>query len=448
MTVLAIIPLRSGSKRIKNKNIRIIDGLPLFYYIFRTALEIKEIDKIVVSTDSQEYKNICEDYGLEVIMRDKELSTDFTRSEDVILDVINKLDQKFEFTILLQATSPLTNGSDIKKSIDLIKNNSELKSVFAYYKFNGFFIDDKDIISRPRTQDKKPKFIESGNFWIFKTKDFLIKKNRLIEPLSGIEVSQLSSKEIDTYEDLEEIEPLLIKNNRVKYKKYYKSREYSDPIVEDPDGNIRDLKNESNLKYDDVKNEVEFINSLSNKRINFLDLGCGYGLVSSFINNKYNKYGLEPNEEKIKNATKYINQENLKCSELNEFTFSDNFFDIIMCYHVIEHVNDPEYFIYNVNRILKQNGILVISTPNFNSSIAQLFKDNYRLLHDKTHIKLFSDESFKFFLEDNGFYIIKIDFPFFSTRHFTKENLLRLLDKSKISPPFYGNIMTFYCLKK
>ena len=58
-----------------------------------------------------------------------------------------------------------------------------------------------------------------------------------------------------------------------------------------------------------------------------------------------------------------------------------------------------------------------------------------------------SNDSMHRFLRDHGFVIDRVEYPFFETRHFTLENLARLFDTSKISPPFYGNFMTFYCHK-
>ena len=89
-----------------------------------------------------------------------------------------------------------------------------------------------------------------------------------------------------------------------------------------------------------------------------------------------------------------------------------------------------------------------MTTPNFDSGVARRFGKNYRLLHDKTHISLFSDCGLKQLLEDYGFFIDRIDYPFFETEYFTKENLLRLFDTQKVSPPFYGNVMTIYARKK
>ena len=88
-----------------------------------------------------------------------------------------------------------------------------------------------------------------------------------------------------------------------------------------------------------------------------------------------------------------------------------------------------------------------MATPDFDSGCARQFGPNYRLLHDPTHISLFSNDSMHRFLRDHGFKIFRADYPFFETRYFTKENLIRLFDTGEVSPPFYGNFMTFYCQK-
>ena len=69
------------------------------------------------------------------------------------------------------------------------------------------------------------------------------------------------------------------------------------------------------------------------------------------------------------------------------------------------------------------------------------------MLHDQTHINLIGDFGLKMLLEDSFFQVDRIEYPYFETIHFTKENLLRLFDTSKVSPPFYGNLMSFYAVK-
>ena len=123
-------------------------------------------------------------------------------------------------------------------------------------------------------------------------------------------------------------------------------------------------------------------------------------------------------------------------------------FDVVFSYHVIEHLSNPEMLIENAYNILKKKGYFIIGTPNFDSGCARRFKNNYRFFKDKTHLSFFSENSLFRLLDDNGFKIEQVDYPYFETDHFSKKNLNRLFLKSKVSPPFYGNIMTFYCTKK
>ena len=123
-------------------------------------------------------------------------------------------------------------------------------------------------------------------------------------------------------------------------------------------------------------------------------------------------------------------------------------FDVVFSYHVIEHLKKPEVFVQNARQLLKQNGYFILGTPNFDSACARRFKKNYRFFKDKTHISYFSENSLYRLLEDYGFKVQSVDYPYFETEHFSKENLKRLFKTNKVSPPFYGNIMTFYCTKK
>jgi hypothetical protein len=98
-------------------------------------------------------------------------------------------------------------------------------------------------------------------------------------------------------------------------------------------------------------------------------------------------------------------------------------------------------------KILKDDGIIIIATPDFDSGCARRFGNNYRLLHDSTHISLFSNDSMHRMLRDHLLEIEYVDYPFFGTKYFNKENLDRLFNIEETSPAFYGNFMTFYCRK-
>ena len=90
--VLAIIGLRSGSKSIKNKNISTFNGKPLFYWILKQAKLSKYVDRILISTDSVKYQNLCKRYGAEVpFLRPKSISKDNSLEKDYLLHALNWL---------------------------------------------------------------------------------------------------------------------------------------------------------------------------------------------------------------------------------------------------------------------------------------------------------------------------------------------------------------------
>ncbi|HVW23895.1 MAG TPA: class I SAM-dependent methyltransferase [Polyangiaceae bacterium] len=210
-------------------------------------------------------------------------------------------------------------------------------------------------------------------------------------------------------------------------------------IVKDPDGNVRDLSRERDKKVKDLENELAFVNKLPPGRL--LDVGCGLGHLLSGVEPTWERYGVEISEYAAEKAAMYGK---IFHGDLESANYPDRFFDVVTLYHVIEHMEDPERELREIRRVLKPGGWLVVGTPNFDSACARRFGENFRLLHDVTHISLFSAESLRRLLEDNGFSVESEDYPFFETRYFTRENLERLFDSTKMSPPFYGNIMTLY----
>ena len=104
MKILALIPARSGSKGIINKNIMDYNGKPMIYMSIKNALESKYNTnnnmRIIVSTDSQEYKDISLKYGVEVpILRPKEISNDFKFKKDKIINDLDLVSRN-EFEVL------------------------------------------------------------------------------------------------------------------------------------------------------------------------------------------------------------------------------------------------------------------------------------------------------------------------------------------------------------
>jgi len=127
--ILAIIPARSGSKGIPNKNIKLFNKKPLIAHTIRQALQAKIFDRIIVDTDSEKIAKIAREYGAEVpFLRPKNLAQDNSIIVDSILHVLKKLKQSEGYSpyyvTILQTISPLREIEDIYQCLKVIKTNN------------------------------------------------------------------------------------------------------------------------------------------------------------------------------------------------------------------------------------------------------------------------------------------------------------------------------------
>tara|TARA_B100000989_G_scaffold291902_1_gene267036 strand:- start:1394 stop:2209 length:816 start_codon:yes stop_codon:yes gene_type:complete len=233
-------------------------------------------------------------------------------------------------------------------------------------------------------------------------------------------------------------------HNKSSNKKYnYDDNDAYWNNIRDPDGKIRNLTSEKERKFK-LKNWYggisNFVNSFENPKV--LDIGCGLGYLLSSLDTKY-KFGLEPSRyacDIIKKNYKDINIYNLNSNAINEI---EGTFDIIIAYHVIEHLDDPIKFIKDIKLKLSKNGKVIIGTPLIGGLISNYFGKNYRL-YAQGHEILFNIKSLKDLHTTNNLKITRIEKPFFKTDYFTIENIIRLFNNKKLSPPFYGSIVTIY----
>jgi CMP-N-acetylneuraminic acid synthetase len=124
--VLAIIPARSGSQRLKNKNITLFFKKPLIYWTIKSAINSRIIDEVVVTSDSKKILNLSKRYGVNyLIKRSLKLSDSKADSWDVVRNTVLKLKKKIEFDyiVLLQITSPLRTAFDIDKCLKIFSNS-------------------------------------------------------------------------------------------------------------------------------------------------------------------------------------------------------------------------------------------------------------------------------------------------------------------------------------
>ncbi len=197
--ILAIIPARSGSKSIKDKNIIKYKGKPLIYHTIRTAIKSKLINKVIVSTDSKKYQKISKKFGAEVpFLRPKKFSNDNSIDFDYIFHATEFLKNKKyypDLIVLLRPTTPNRKTSVVDKGIKFfLKNLNKYDSMRSVSRFNqpvqkffmiknnklkGFF--DKaykgEYHAYPRQKFTK-SYLPNGYVDIVKPK-FFIKKKKL-----------------------------------------------------------------------------------------------------------------------------------------------------------------------------------------------------------------------------------------------------------------------------
>ena len=147
---IAIIPARSGSKGIPNKNIYKLIGRPLIDYTIKAALESNCFERVIVSTDCKKIAKIAEECGAEVpFLRPESLAGDTAKSIDAVLDVLDRLADKYQTCCLLQPTAPLRSAEDIQAAIQSFESSG------------------KDaLVSVSRFEEPHPyklKIIEAGN---------------------------------------------------------------------------------------------------------------------------------------------------------------------------------------------------------------------------------------------------------------------------------------------
>ncbi len=125
---VAIIPARSGSKGMKDKNIIELNGKPLVAYTIEAALKSNCFDTVMVSTDSLHYAKISELYGAEVpFLRSLENSGDTASTWCVVREVLDsycKINRFYDVICVLQPTSPLRNAEDILQAVKLFQDKN------------------------------------------------------------------------------------------------------------------------------------------------------------------------------------------------------------------------------------------------------------------------------------------------------------------------------------
>lgn len=215
--ILGVIPARSGSRSVKDKSIRPLGGRPLMAWSIKAGLACKQIDKVVVTTDSDKYAQLAKFYGAEIINRPPELARDEIAMEPVLkhaLETVEKQGKKVETLVVLDPTSPFRLVSDITQCLELLtKPETESVVTVCEVDHNPYFvmgtIDQQQYFHYPLIKPDKPIFRRQDapkvyrlNACVYAIKrELILKEERFTAKTRAVAMPLIRSTHIDSHED-------------------------------------------------------------------------------------------------------------------------------------------------------------------------------------------------------------------------------------------------------
>lgn len=213
-TFLAIIPARGGSKRLHRKNVLDLAGKPLIAWSIETGIKSKYIDKVIVSSEDDEILSISKEFGAETLKRPDNLASDIATTFDTVKHVIDNV-EKYDYVVLLQATSPLRNEKHVDDAIELLATK-KADAIISVCKmdhsplWSNVLLESgnmrnflKDEIKNTRSQDLPPYYRLNGAIYVCSMQKLLQEKTFFIrENIFAYKMDRESSIDIDEDMDL------------------------------------------------------------------------------------------------------------------------------------------------------------------------------------------------------------------------------------------------------
>ena len=215
MNRIAIITARAGSKGLKDKNIIDLCGKPLIAYSIEAALKSGIFNRVIVTTDSARYGEISMQYGAEVFYRGENLSNDTASTYYVIEDVLKRIDEKIDYFVLLQPTSPMRTSNHIREAADLFESRIDEFDFLVSVKE----AEHGSVLVKPIDEDDSLKFFDTdfsnykrqqykeyspnGALFFGKPEAYLVRKHFFGEKSVAYKMTDFDSVDIDNELDYE-----------------------------------------------------------------------------------------------------------------------------------------------------------------------------------------------------------------------------------------------------
>lgn len=223
---------RGGSKRLPGKNVKLLGGKPMIAWTIEAAKRSKYVDRVIVSTDSEEIARFAKKYGAEVpFERPAELATDTASAVDVATHALSWLKEQegteYDYLAQLQATSPLRTATHIDEAIEKLIDDQNLDALGSFYTWDkkpdwihtendeGFL--EASVTTKPTAKNAKAFLVPNGAIALVKTSTLLKDKTFYPKKLGAYIMDAAQSVDIDTQQDFDMA--LLLINGRARRKK-------------------------------------------------------------------------------------------------------------------------------------------------------------------------------------------------------------------------------------
>jgi len=202
--IVALLPMKAKSERVKNKNFRDFAGKPLFMWMLDTMLSIQEINKVVINTDAENIlcdKELHELSRVFVRERKPELRGDRTNMNLIVEDDIKAVPS--DLYLMTHTTNPLLSAETIKKAINMFDESTQCDSLFTVNKIQTrFYRKDATPVNHDpnnliRTQDLEVWYEENSCLFVFTAESFVKTKARIGAHPAMMETPRLESFDID-----------------------------------------------------------------------------------------------------------------------------------------------------------------------------------------------------------------------------------------------------------
>ena len=250
---ILIIPARSGSKRIKNKNIKEFNGKPIISHTIELIQSFNFFDKIFISTNSEKIKKIIKNYDVSIIDRPTKLASDYSTTYDVMKHAIKNIDiSNYKFLCCIYPTSVF-----IKKQYLTYAYSKILKSKFDYIfsvKKTDFSVDksfniiknkinlfNTNLLNNLRTQDMHTYYVDAAQFYLGTKNAWLNKKNIYNSNSLIFKVTDWKIIDIDNLNDWKLAEAIMNINN-------YKNNKNDLGLI----SKIENIRSKNNINWMDI----------------------------------------------------------------------------------------------------------------------------------------------------------------------------------------------------